>query len=203
MPRIEIDKDLQDLQHKYKDADYKSELVSWLVDMLHIAEELFGPRDPLYTIADIAFMGDVPCIRCSENHQIIIQLTNSAATDMLTSCYQMAHETVHLLAPIGNQAATNFEEGVASYFAMYYMQNYYVPEKPGDFDWGPNHPSYRCVLKVIKPRLDEDIDCIRRLRKNQPSFQKMSKETVSEEFPNLTSADVDFLLKKFDRDSCS
>ena len=41
MSRIEIDKDLQDLQHKYKDDDDKSELVSRLVDMLHMAQKIF------------------------------------------------------------------------------------------------------------------------------------------------------------------
>ena len=202
MPQIEIDGDLLVLQHQSKGDDYKSELISQLIDMVHRAKKLFGPRDLCYTIINIEFKGEIPCIRCSEHNQIIIQLTNSAATDMLKACYQMAPETVHLLAPIGNQPATNLEEGVASYFAMYYMRNYYKEKKSDNFDWGPSHPSYRCVLKVVKPRLAEDISCIRRLRENQPSFQKMSKEAVIEEFPNLTSGDVDFLLETFDRDSC-
>ena len=195
MPQIEIDGDLLDLQHRSKGDDYKSELVSWLVDMLHIAEELFAQRDPLYTIADIEFMGNVPCIRCSENHQIIIQLTNSAATDMLTACYQMAHETVHLLAPIGNQAATNFEEGVASYFAMYYMQE--ILSQP-PFPLGENDSHYKCALKAVKPLFDKDKCFVRKLRKRQPSFQGITKEDIIKQFPDLTPDNVEFLVSKIE-----
>ena len=49
-------------------------------------------------------------------------LSLSAATNILQACYQMAHETVHLLAPSGGRNANNFEEGVACYFAAYYMK---------------------------------------------------------------------------------
>ena len=55
MSRTEIDKDLQDLQQKYKDDAYKSELVSQLIDMLYSAKTLLGSRDPSYTILDIEF----------------------------------------------------------------------------------------------------------------------------------------------------
>ena len=34
----------------------------------------------------------------------------------------MAHETIHLLAPSCGRNANNFEEGVACYFAAYYMK---------------------------------------------------------------------------------
>ena len=47
MPQIEIEGDLLDLQHRAKGDDYKSELISRLIDMVHIAKKLFGPRDLL------------------------------------------------------------------------------------------------------------------------------------------------------------
>ena len=108
----------------------------------------------------------------------------------------MAHETVHLLAPSCGRNSNNFEEGVACYFAAYYMKCKF--NRP---NWSPTLPSYRRTLEIIKPRLNEDIRCIRRLRENQPSFRKMSKEAVSSEFPQLTSENVDFLMSTFDRDS--
>ena len=40
---------------------------------------------------------------------------------MSEACYELVHETVHLLAPTGGNDATNFEEGVACYFADHYM----------------------------------------------------------------------------------
>ena len=108
----------------------------------------------------------------------------------------MAHETIHLLAPSGGQNANNLEEGIACYFAAYYMKN-----KLNEPDWRPTLPSYKRALKLIISRLDEDIYCIRRLRENQPLFPKMGREAITAEFPNLTLDDVDFLTRKFNRTS--
>ena len=173
-----------------------------LGEMLHMAEELFGPRDSSYTIHAIEFVPDGPYIFYPLNDgsikrpHIIIRLGDLAAKDMSQACYQMAHETVHLLAPSGGRNANNFEEGVACYFAAYYMKR-----KLNQPSWSPTLPSYKRALELIAPRLDEDIYCVRRLRDNNPAFQDMSKEEISEEFPDLSADNVDFLISKFDRDS--
>ena len=197
MPQINIDSDLLVAQRLSDGCGYTWTLASRLGEMLHMAEELFGPRDCSYTILGIEFGPDNPRIWYPGNRRhIIIQLDLSAATNILQACYQMAHETVHLLAPSCGRNANNFEEGVACYFAAYYMKCKF--NRP---NWSPTLCSYRRALEIIAPRLNEDIRCIRRLRKNQPSFRKMSKEAVSSEFPQLTSEDVDFLMSTFDRDS--
>ena len=69
------------------------------------------------------------------------------------------------------------------------------------FNWEPTLQSYKQALALIAPRLDEDMYCVRRLRERQPSFSEISGEQISAEFPSLTSEDVDFLIKKFDRES--
>ena len=193
MPQININSDLLVPDGK----DHTRTLAYQLSKMLHMVEELFGARDYSYTILGIEFASDGPQIWYPRNHRhIIVQLNVSTATDMPKAYYQMAHETIHLLAPTRLCDVTVFEEGVACYFAAYYMK--YKFNQP---NWSPTLPSYRRALEIIAPRLNEDIRCIRRLRKNQPSFQKMSKEAVSSEFPKLTSENVDFLMSTFDRDS--
>ena len=62
MSQIEIDEDLLDLQRRSKSDVYKSKLVNRLIDMVHIAKKLFGPRDLCYTIVDIEFVSDGPYI---------------------------------------------------------------------------------------------------------------------------------------------
>ena len=119
MPQININSDLLVPDGK----DHTRTLAYQLSKMLHMVEELFGPRDYSYTILGIEFASDGPQIWYPRNHRhIIIQLDLSAATNILQACYQMAHETVHLLAPTGGGNANNFEEGVACYFAAYYMK---------------------------------------------------------------------------------
>ena len=193
MPQININSDLLVPDGK----DHTRTLAYQLSKMLHMVEELFGARDYSYTILGIEFASDGPQIWYPRNHRhIIIQLDLSAATNILQACYQMAHETVHLLAPSCGRNANNFEEGVACYFAAYYMK--YKFNQP---NWSPTLPSYRRALEIIAPRLNEDIGCIRRLREHHPSFQDITKEEISREFPKLASENVDFLMSTFDRDS--
>ena len=196
MSPININSNLLVAQRKSNGKGYTWTLASRLSDMLHMAEKLFGPRDPSYTLLGIEFVSDNPRIWYPGDRQhIVIQLDPSAATNMSKACYQMAHETVHLLAPTGGKNANYFEEGVACYFAAYYMKN-----RMNEPCWLPDLPSYRRALELITPRLDQDMYCVRRLRDRQPSFPKMGREDISAEFPDLTSTDVDFLISKFDRD---
>ena len=176
---------------------YTWTLASLLGNMLYIAEELFGQRDYSYTILGIEIGPDIPKIWYPGNRKdIVIQLDSSAATNMFEACYQMAHETVHLLAPTGEQNANNFEEGVACYFADLYMKealkNPYPP---------PSLLSYRHAFELVKPLLDTDRFCIRKLRDQQPLFSKITREQISTTFPTLTPKDVGFLIKKFNRTS--
>ena len=199
MPQININSDLLVAQ-PLPDGTVSWTLASRLGDMLDMAEKLFGGRDTSYTLLGTQFTSDGPRIWYRGKHRkhIIIQLSLRAATNMSWACYQMAQETVHLLAPSVGRNAKNFEEGVSCYFAAYYMK-----EKFNEPYWRPNHPNYERALALVKPRLDEDIDCVRRIRKNQPSFWDMTKEDISEEFPNLESEDVDFLISEFGQDAGS
>ena len=196
MQEININSDLLVTQPLCDRSGYKWTLASRLGDMLDLAEQLFGKRDYSYTILGIEFACDGPQIWYPGNRRhIIIQLGFRATTNLSEACYQMAHETVHLLAPTGCRNANNLEEGVACFFANYYMKKTFnAPRRCTGM------PSYEQALALVEPHLDEDIHCIRRLRKNQPSFRKMSKDAVSKDFQNLTPQDVDFLLETFDRD---
>ena len=201
MPQININSDLLVAQ-PLPDGTVSWTLASRLGDMLDMAEKLFGGRDTSYTLLGIQFQSKDPDIWYRGKHRkhIIIRLNLQAATDMSEAYYQMAHETVHLLAPTGDRNAKNLEEGVACYFADYYMMDRKI-ERP---EWAQCLPkNYKCALEAVTPLLDNDISCVRRLREHQPSFQDMTKEDISAEFPNLESEDVDFLISKFDRDSGS
>ena len=197
MQQININSNLLATQRLPDDSGYTWTLASRLGDMLHLAEELFGPRDCSYTILGIEFVSDNPRIWYPANRRdIIIQLDSEAATNMLQACYQLAHETIHLLAPTGGPNANNFEEGVACYFAAHYMK-----ERMNAPNWQPTLPSYKRALALIAHHLDADRDCVRRLRVHQPSFSKMPPKEISAELPDLTSEDVKFLISKFDRNS--
>ena len=176
---------------------YTWTLASRLGDMLHMTEKLFGPRDKSYTILGTEFVEHDPQIWFPGDHKhIIIQLNPEAAKDNLQACYQLAHETIHLLAPVGVNDINNLEEGVADYFASYYLKT-----QLNAHDWQPNHPSYKRVFDLVKPLLDKDISRIRQIREQEPSFSKMTYEQVETEFPELDPEEIKFLIAKFIRDA--
>jgi len=176
---------------------YTWTLASRLGDMLKLAQELFGPRDSSYTILGVEFVGDNARVWYPGNRRdIIIQLGPLAATDMSQACYQLAHETVHLLAPSGGKDGNYLEEGVACYFAAYYMRT-----QLGQPSWQATLPSYIRAVQLVTPRLDADVHCIRRLRGKQPSFARMHRDDLVIEFPTLSATDVEFLLSTFDREA--
>ena len=196
MPNIMIDSSML-VTERLDDGTYKWTLASRLRQMLHMAEHLFGPRDRSYTIFGIEFHEGNPKIwypTGGDGKNIIIRLSPAAAANMSQACFQMAHETVHLLAPTGDRNATNLEEGVACYFSVYYMKQILNEPK-----WYYTMKSYKRVLELVSPRLEEDMGCIRRLRGRQRLFGKMRKEDICEEFPKLTEEDVCFLTSKFIR----
>ena len=169
-----------------------------LCDMLHMAEGLFGPRDTSYTILHIEPGHEKPQIwyPSEENPKhISIHLVTDPAEDMFKACYQLAHETVHLLAPVrGN--ANNLEEGVATYFAGRYMKK----KMNAIWEPGPCEESYKEVLEKVLPLFEKDGKCIRKIRKNQ-KFSKISKDRIRQAFPNPpTQEELNWLFKEFVRE---
>ena len=184
-------------------SKYAQDLRRRQVDMLNMAENLFGPRDKSYSILGIEFVDDGPYIwyPCmpkfsgeTQDKHIIIKLSSSAKQNMSRACFQMAHETVHLLAPTGGQNAKNLEEGVACYFSLYYMV-----KQLNEPNWYYDMKSYNRALALVKPRIEEDICCVRRLRERQPSFKAMTKEDIRKEFPKCTEEELCVLASKFVR----
>jgi hypothetical protein len=195
MPLSYINPELFDAQ-PLSGGGYKYTLASRLGTMMLMIEEMFGERDPSYTILGVEFGGDIPMIWYPGNRRhVAIRLTTSAASYPQQACYQLAHEAVHLLAPSGGKNANNFEEGVATYFSAFYMRAFF-PNYPNTVDV----QSYARAVDLVSPRLKSDAYCIRRLRTKQPSFSLITPEDLTVEFPDLKSTEVEFLLSKFVRD---
>ena len=162
-----------------------------------MAEGLFGPRDTSYTVLHIEPGHEKPKIWFPSTEypkHIIIHLVTDPDENMSKACYQLAHETVHLLAPVrGN--ANNLEEGVATYFAGHYMK--VRMEEP---KWGPGKESYQEVLEKVSPLFEKDVKCIRKIRKNQ-KFSMISKDRIRQASPNPpTSEELNWLFEEFVRE---
>lgn len=169
-------------------------LTTRLGEMLRKAEELFGKRDHSYTPLGIEFYGDIPMVWYPGNcKHIAIRLSLNAAFDSRRALYQLAHETVHLLSPTGGRNSINFEEGVATWFSNFYL------EQIGFVGMIPLVDSYERVLQLVKPFLDKDPYLVKRIREKQPSFHIMTVEDIRPEFSGLCEEKLEFLVTKFQR----
>lgn len=181
------------------DSKCAQQLRSHLINMLELAEDLFGWRDCWYRCVGIEFHGADSKLRYLSRPErdgvnIIIRLSQSAIRNMSQACFEMAHETVHLLAPTGSQNATNLQEGLACFFSVYYMKTILNEPK-----WCYTKENQRRMLELITPRLEEDRYCIKRLRGHQRWFQRMNKEDIRRVIPELTVEDAWFLTSEFVR----
>lgn len=172
---------------------YKWTLPSLLGDMLYKAEERFGPRDMSYTILGIEFENTGPRVWYPGNCKHIIIQLSPAVGSIDSICYQLAQETIHLLAPTGGRHANNLEEGLSIYFAHEYMEK--VMYRP--FPYPTEDSDYKKPFEEVKPLLDNDPGCIKKLRSEEPTLSNITPEQMQTVFPDLTSEEIEFLLSKF------
>lgn len=178
-----------------KGDGYTYTLASRLGDILAKAEEMFGPRDAEYSILGVELHGTKPQVWYPGNRKhVIVQLAESCITDMPRACFQMAHESVHLLSPTGGSNATYFEEGLAEYYSRHYMRSSF-----GNPNWRSDVESYLIACKMIEPHLNKRPDAVKTMRESQPAISQITGEQLAQHFPELKQSEVDFLVQHFDR----
>jgi len=151
---------------------YTWTLVSRLGEALHLAEQLFGERDKSYTILGVEFvLADRPQIWYPGNRKhVIIQLSANSLLDEFQALYQLAHETIHLLSPLGNKSANILEEGLATYFSEWYLN------RLGQTKWKPELQKYQEALDLTKSLLRIDNGIVKKVREIEPIISNLMPE---------------------------
>jgi hypothetical protein len=185
------------------ESGYTWTLASRMGRMLAEAEDEFGPRDPAYTPLGVEFEQTGPRVWYpgSRKH-VIIQLGTDCLTQPDRAMYQLAHEVVHLIAPTGGEHANNLEEGLATDFAVRFMQREFKQ------DWAPRPPEkgekpkntserYGAAREAAAALLAFRPDAVRVIREKQPSLSKVTKEQILETCPTCPEDVAEFLVAKF------
>jgi len=175
---------------------YTWTLTSRIGDMLKNAEKLFGPRDMSWTILGAEIRKDDTNPQNwhpghPERKDIIFQLAPSAAKGACFAYYQLAHEVVHALAPDVGKGATVLEEGVATWFAKWY-----VKRALGE-DMNAGVGDYQNAECAVGKLLDSDPEAIRKLRAVQPCFKEMTPSTFEKAGIVATASEIRILLSPF------
>jgi hypothetical protein len=154
-------------------------------ELLAKAEEMFGPRNPAYTLELIGFSFATPNrVIFNSANSVRIELSRKAQhwPDMCLS--QLAHETVHTLFPITVDRTKIIEEGAATYFGVHvptYKQPRYAAGLLGTLT-GIYAP-YKDAYDDVRLLMDENPQAIRDARKGR-SFCDITSEEIVEKAPN-------------------
>lgn len=160
---------------------YSWTLTSRLGHMLREAQEHYGERDLSYTILGVEFEANGPQIWYPGNcRHIAVQLTPDTATDMIKGCYQLAHECIHLLSPLGTSGANTLEEGLATYFAHEYLK------KNFNFSMPTTIQSYERARNLVSELLAIDHEAIKTLREKEPTISKITAQQIIDQYPSFS-----------------
>ncbi|OFC63602.1 hypothetical protein [Candidatus Erwinia dacicola] len=163
-------------------------------------EKRYGSRDRSWTYVGVEFHAGRPQIWFPGSNEtpprkhIAICLSAEAFSNILLTVYQLAHECVHLLAPVVGGGAPVIEEGLATAFSEDILEEWYsVSNKHA---WTTTQ-KYIDAAARVRELLALEPDAIPRLRTIQPAFNHMTAETFAMAGLNVPPALVAALLASF------
>ena len=191
---LQIEADLIIARRRPTNDGYTWTLASRLGHMLGVAQERFGERNLSYTILGVEFCGDIPQVWYpGDCGHIVVQLTQGCLTNVVQACYQLAHECIHLLCPSGRPLTNVLDEGLATHFAHWYVQNEF------QFDMPATVQSYQTARVLVEQLLGLDAGCIKSIRAQQPAIYKASAADICAGCPACPPEIADQLAKPFTR----
>src|SRR4051794_16752903 len=99
--------------------------------------------------------------------RVCTRMTDAARLDQRQAIFQLAHESIHLLAPTGGQNAPVIEEGLATAFSHEMSPRY------GGYNIS-TLPQYLMAERYLQQFLSIDPDGIGKIRNQQPCFAKIT-----------------------------
>ena len=176
------------------DNGWSYTLASRLGQLLRSAEQQFGPRDTSYTPLGFEFVADGPRTWYPDNcRHVIIQLGSTCATDIVRACYQLAHESIHLLSPTGVPNDSNIlEEGLATVFSYRYVRDTF------GLDWSRSDDvRYDSAAAAVEKLLAIDPTSIARLRTRQNVISRIDASLILAQYPAVGADLSNELERKF------
>lgn len=180
---------------------YTWTLASRMGHILRFVETRYGPRDPDWTLLGVEFTSRAaPQVWYPTydgvGNSIIVQLTESAATDETQALFQLAHEVVHLLSPAGpGEKASVLEEGLATYVSLEYLDAIDRAVTPDYIASAHYSRAYRLVARLAKR--PDFADGVRALRARTGRLSDIAPIDLQRAWPGLTGKEARALAAHF------
>lgn len=166
------------------------ELERKFVDLLEEAERHFGPRNGRCKFAGIRFREDGPRILSLANGYFLIALSPNSEKNVDQAVFQLAHETVHMLAPVQqapntHRDATMLEEGAAVWFSLNTRSLSYAYRDIAAHHINRTEPHYSEALALFNELNRFRADAVRLLRRTRPCFDDMTPDFIRSEISEV------------------
>jgi hypothetical protein len=173
---------------------YTWSLTTILGDLLFTAERKYGERDKSWTILGIEICGSNPHVWFPKVDQgarfVSVMLSETARMNIRQAVFQLAHEVIHLLAPIGRRGAPIIEEGLAT-------ANCRAESIKRQLYTTPQGQDYLRAESLLEEFLSLHPDGIRQLRAIVPSFKEFTPDLICSTCEGTPAALATELCKPF------
>ena len=170
------------------------------MEMLNMAEELFGNRDKNWTFIGVEFSGCVPCIMYYPNNKISIVLSKDCSKEF-PNCpqlyYQLAHEICHLLYPTEKSDATVLIEGISVFFSKKYQEKIY-PESTYAID-DISKSKYYEAYQLVEKLLTIDKDAVKKIRQKGFEITNITESELKSMDFGLNDEEIKKIISKFNQ----
>lgn len=169
---------------------------------LNFAEKRYGRRDLNWTLLGVDFARlPAPQIfyagHFDGRRDIVIQLTPEAATDEKRALFQLGHEVVHTLSPIGpNVKSSVLEEGIATYNSIEYVRHAGFDINPTYIGAAAYEAAYWLTVELEAAQPDFKSRTAA-LRNRHGSLSQLSAAQIRAAYPNISAALAQRLSQNF------
>ena len=171
--------------------------------LLKYLERRVGIRDRTWMITETVHRNDGPMTYYPSGYGrkiVSVVLTPDTQKDRQRKLFQMSHEVVHLLDPVGNLRANNLEEGFATWFSVHICE-IHIPLYQARQHVLRDSCQYKRQFQLVEKAVDpfEMIKNIRIGRRTMGS--NMSKNVLYECADKVyDNEEINFLLQQFNQD---
>ena len=176
------------------------------VELIALAQDLFGPMSSEWTYDGVAFYDRQPHLNYSpDTGTVQIWLSLRALDDEFQRDFQLAHEVCHLLYPSVAldhpvEPKTNVvNEGISTYFSVIAV-NLYHGEDAAEAalqslqSFSPRY--YFAFLQVLS-LLKKDRDAVKKIRSVQPMVNDLTFDDLRACGLSLTDKEIESLIEPF------
>ena len=162
------------------------------LELLHLAEQILGPRDKTKKIGAPSFHNEIPYTQLTANRDgAVVVLSRGAERYLPTTIYEMAHETVHLLNPVERDEANYLEEGIAVEFSIVAQRHFNVLIQK------PETGRYSDALRLVRLLPPSPMEAGRTVREKIGALSKATFTELEEMFEDASREDLRALCDKF------